>query len=838
MGPKPRPAKSKKQPDKNPSPFQSPPPQTRSLPLHPPLLNITTTPDPQAKTVTATSAHRPVGLTSGEQVVKPLEPERRYNTRKSTRTAHPAVAAGLASRTREDIRAEAAKKKAVEELRKQNEAAVADKLEAGIARLARLDAAHHIASRQREDSLSRPPSLPPHKSPACSGPSRPALLVQSSGASDQDADEPSLASPIDPMDLNELEDPPSHALVDYPSSSDDHEEHEDLDPLDVQLVDFDLHDDHRWFYSDDSNNREGAQPDADEGNNIYDESSGSSLIHGDDPDEDDVFASAQSCKPKGTHRDITTIFSDDDETSAPGHGSSGRKVRMTSPEPDEESADDAVDQMFASLRRKVEKRAKGKALSAKQRKGHKRDAIVGRLEAHTAALQLSNRGLPPLKDKRPRSNTAESRSATALIKKPRKQQDAIRPDWKNATARAIGPPPSTSAHLPTPRSTPASRTPSNARTSRASPYTPAHWRDLIKSNTSNRRNTSINIPSDDDNDDGRDGVNDEDIAISKADAIAASSRRSQLKVTVEDIGSDDDGHLDPMPKRSTKKANSGTLRRVRTAKADMPPEKSRSSGNVPAWIAPYMSTEIIPSVLDRLGAKTNPWDLREHGGDELLQVCQEVMDAIFPDKYVLTKKDVIYKVIQQDIYNWRRGFIHEAAEAIRTEIVSKFGASWRPKEVRPWVEALKPYDSAACWQHPRTKSTPAQGRLASIYMRKMFAWHLIKTQGTVVDSGWPGGALALAAAALEHALNLFSTGKLVPGPRFGGKVAMDATQGWYERVVSHLVKPGKEENFATLIKAASKFAKGKNTPVTSSTHTEALAVFDHSSPPAQLSDLD
>lgn len=58
-----------------------------------------------------------------------------------------------------------------------------------------------------------------------------------------------------------------------------------------------------------------------------------------------------------------------------------------------------------------------------------------------------------------------------------------------------------------------------------------------------------------------------------------------------------------------------------------------------------MSTEIIPSVIDKLGAKTNPWDMRELGCDELLEVCQEVIDAVCSDGHILTKKDVIYKVV-------------------------------------------------------------------------------------------------------------------------------------------------------------------------------------------------
>lgn len=136
----------------------------------------------------------------------------------------------------------------------------------------------------------------------------------------------------------------------------------------------------------------------------------------------------------------------------------------------------------------------------------------------------------------------------------------------------------------------------------------------------------------------------------------------------------------------------------------------------------------------------------------------------------LTLHALIRHQIQQEIYLWRGGFVHEAVEVVKEQIQVKYGRSWRPQEVRPWIETLKSYDSAAYWQHPRTKTvrpfrslfvtlltrhgqTLAQGKLASIYyMRKTFAWHLIKTQGSVVNSGWPGGALALAAAAVCDSL--------------------------------------------------------------------------------------
>ena len=112
---------------------------------------------------------------------------------------------------------------------------------------------------------------------------------------------------------------------------------------------------------------------------------------------------------------------------------------------------------------------------------------------------------------------------------------------------------------------------------------------------------------------------------------------------VEEVSSDE--NINSKSKRKGK--GKGKEKRKRTATADVPPEESRSSAHLPDFIVPYMSTEFVPSVLDHLGNKTNPWALNEQGNNELLNICRTVLAAVCPDAgYTLEKNDVIYKVVR------------------------------------------------------------------------------------------------------------------------------------------------------------------------------------------------
>ena len=94
-------------------------------------------------------------------------------------------------------------------------------------------------------------------------------------------------------------------------------------------------------------------------------------------------------------------------------------------------------------------------------------------------------------------------------------------------------------------------------------------------------------------------------------------------------------------------ATSQSKKRRRRRRQSVDEDHSRSATHVPDFVKPYLFTELIPTVLEYFGAKVDPWNTQEHGRDELLNLCQELINDLCPQAdYVLTKQDIIYKVVR------------------------------------------------------------------------------------------------------------------------------------------------------------------------------------------------
>ena len=89
-------------------------------------------------------------------------PNRRYNTRPSTQTLHPAVTLGLAPRRRQDIQAAAAQKKAEKEAEKVQRERVkslaAERVAGGIINIARMQEERRLVDLRKAANSRRPPS--------------------------------------------------------------------------------------------------------------------------------------------------------------------------------------------------------------------------------------------------------------------------------------------------------------------------------------------------------------------------------------------------------------------------------------------------------------------------------------------------------------------------------------------------------------------------------------------------------------------------------------------------------------------------------------------------------
>ncbi|EIW51505.1 uncharacterized protein TRAVEDRAFT_54437 [Trametes versicolor FP-101664 SS1] len=316
------------------------------------------------------------------------------------------------------------------------------------------------------------------------------------------------------------------------------------------------------------------------------------------------------------------------------------------------------------------------------------------------------------------------------------------------------------------------------------------------------------------------------VASSQRYALTAATTRAQSVFRVEVI--DDNDAMDIVNGRAKKG------RRRRRAPTDIPEEKSRSTSNLPDFIKAVFESKFVPTIIDYYGTKRNPWDLREHGSDEFLEVCREALKMACPDvDYTLEKSDVAYRIARQKVYQWRTEFSNAAVLAINDAMHHKFGIKPAADATKRWVEAAIITDGGeAFWAIPHANVDHAHGKLQSAYVLKAFAVHLTFKKGSVGDYGYPAGALALATAAVEHSFPMFKWGVFTAGEGFNTTTARARTEWWYDTATFKFAK--KPEYFNAIIRMASRHAitapQASHTPSSSSPAPNA---FDRSSPPIE-----
>ena len=71
--------------------------------------------------------------------------------------------------------------------------------------------------------------------------------------------------------------------------------------------------------------------------------------------------------------------------------------------------------------------------------------------------------------------------------------------------------------------------------------------------------------------------------------------------------------------------------------------KSLRYETLPDWTKPMIKSQIVPSILEHLGAQDNPWD-NNTAHETFIQLVQRYIDDVFPHHpYTLRKKDTIYR---------------------------------------------------------------------------------------------------------------------------------------------------------------------------------------------------
>ncbi|KAI0324131.1 hypothetical protein GY45DRAFT_1396239 [Cubamyces sp. BRFM 1775] len=365
---------------------------------------------------------------------------------------------------------------------------------------------------------------------------------------------------------------------------------------------------------------------------------------------------------------------------------------------------------------------------------------------------------------------------------------------------------------------PRQRPPGNERSTHASGSSThsggprSGWRDALNIPTAQCHNEPLAA------------FSDRDVVMTHQYAITAAERPGQPKVIAE---------LADMDLADSVNSPAKTPRQRRRSPNEMPEDQSRSATNLPDMIKSVFSAKIVPTVLDCVGSKRNPWDLQDEDRDDFLMMCQDVIDMVCDDgtAYRVTKQDTVYRLIQQKVYDWRTGMSNAAITAIGEELMRKFGTSPQPSVVRHWVDAAVADGGEAFWAKPHPDPQFAHSKLQSIYILKTFATHLTATRDSMYNYGYPAGALALATAAVQKAFPRFREGKYKAGAGFNKQAAEALTESWYDTAVHRFVaKPAK---FRALIKMASCYMGVVKVRRVQSSTAQAPEAFDRSSPPVE-----
>ncbi|KAJ7473659.1 hypothetical protein B0H11DRAFT_2236488 [Mycena galericulata] len=185
---------------------------------------------------------------------------------------------------------------------------------------------------------------------------------------------------------------------------------------------------------------------------------------------------------------------------------------------------------------------------------------------------------------------------------------------------------------------------------------------------------------------------------------------------------------------------------------------------IPPFINGLWRSHLIPTLNARLGSSHKPWE----EGD--LQSIQDVFNVVYPG-YKLTISSQVFTKARDRVYDRRTWFGGQA-----TEIVFSFFQEDQFTDAKdPHVAiaayanyALRP-DGPMLWKEPAPENlaptddgyTKPGGLFESLFMISLMSSFVKHIGGSSKNYGHLYGAIGLAAAALERAFSMFTTGELV-----------------------------------------------------------------------------
>ncbi|TFK88176.1 hypothetical protein K466DRAFT_564934 [Polyporus arcularius HHB13444] len=214
-------------------------------------------------------------------------------------------------------------------------------------------------------------------------------------------------------------------------------------------------------------------------------------------------------------------------------------------------------------------------------------------------------------------------------------------------------------------------------------------------------------------------------------------------------------------------------RKQRTPSGQVPPEKSKSAANLPAWIQAIFDT-FVATLIDHYGASGDLWNLNPRPSQNpkgpkpttLLTVMQEVLDAMLPEKYELKTSDRVAVVARQYVMNWRKAFLERAKTVVKHGVMGflENNPTATVSQIAAWVKATADLKSGAAWFEIPNEPKGINA-LMSPYVLYIFSPHLKAVEGSLLNaSNPPVNALSIACAALDTVLNRYTTGEYIVAP--------------------------------------------------------------------------
>ncbi|OJT08351.1 hypothetical protein TRAPUB_751 [Trametes pubescens] len=346
------------------------------------------------------------------------------------------------------------------------------------------------------------------------------------------------------------------------------------------------------------------------------------------------------------------------------------------------------------------------------------------------------------------------------------------------------------------------------------------------------------------------GFTDQDVHVDPARAIAyRKSSKGPKALHVYDLSESEEPVARGQKRKSVPTASKSNAHRSKKSKkgsaaSDGESVDLKAYDALPSWVKPEIKTTIIPSVLEYIGVQDNPWtlDTEDYTFRDLLQM---LFDGVFPQHQYDLEVDVdsVYGWCKQQAYDWRHNFQKHANTAVQHERDARLAdealsdAERSAHGIRIWLTQATTTGGEAMWGEPDIR-TPRNARkqLHSKYILQVLADHLQGTVGSIMQNDqYPVGALALAITAVQRAFEwyLHDHPKGIKQEPFSVRNIGGLTAHWRNTAVADLLKmPHRFEQLLESATSQINVSPAKTKPCRSQLAAAVMYTRERSSSPA------